>query len=330
VPGLAEAGYLTSENVFELERAPGSLVIIGGGPIGVELAQALNRLGVRVTLLQRGPRILPRDEPQLAGMLAAKLRAEGVDLRLEARPERVEAKDGRKLVHARTGDGEQTWAADQVLVAVGRRPNIEPLALERAGIESDRRGILVDTRLRTTAKWVYAAGDCAGRYLFTHAAAAEAVVALRNMFYPGSAKAPGLVPWATFTDPELAHAGLTSDEAARRIGADKVRVYEWDMSHSDRARADGSGEGRIVVVTDSRFRILGAHVLAPAAGEIISQFTLAIQQGLRITPALGNMVQVYPTYSTSVAQAAAEATYGQLQRPFLRAMRRLNAAFGGG
>jgi pyruvate/2-oxoglutarate dehydrogenase complex dihydrolipoamide dehydrogenase (E3) component len=184
--------------------------------------------------------------------------------------------------------------------------------------------------LRTTADWVYAAGDCAGRFLFTHSAGAEAVIALRNMFFPGSASAPELVPWTTFTDPELAHVGITSAEAAEHMPADEFRVYHWELGHSDRARAEGAVEGKIIVVTDSKFKILGAHILAPSAGEMISQFTLAMSKGPRLTPDMGNLVQVYPTFSTSISQLAAEATYGQLQRPFLQTIRRLNARFFGG
>jgi pyruvate/2-oxoglutarate dehydrogenase complex dihydrolipoamide dehydrogenase (E3) component len=327
VEGLADIGYLTSDNVFELERAPESLIVVGGGPIGCELAQAMNRLGVRVTLLQRAGRILERDEPELADILLERLRHEGVDIVLNAELTRAARNGDGKVIHGRAGASEQAWTAEEILVAAGRTPNVEGLGLDAAGIATGPRGIVVDDKLRTSAKWVYAAGDCAGRYLFTHSAAAEAVTALRNMFFPGSAKAPSLIPWTTFTDPELAHVGRTFDEAANELGADRVRRFEWDMAHSDRARAEGATEGKVVVITDAKFRIVGAHVLSPAAGEMIGQFTLAMAKGLRLTPDFGNLVQVYPTYSTAVSQAAGEATYGQLEKPFLRALRRLNGLF---
>ena len=150
------------------------------------------------------------------------------------------------------------------------------------------------------------------------------MTALRNMFFPGSAAAPDTVPWTTFTDPELAHVGMTADEARKKLGRVDVRVFEWELGHSDRARAEGSTEGRIIAVTDSKFKVVGAHILAPAAGEMISQFTLAVNRGLRLTPDFGNLVQVYPTFSTSISQLAAEATYGQLQKPFLQTLRRIN------
>jgi len=327
VDGLSDVGYLTSENVFELERAPRSLIVIGGGPIGIELSQAMTRLGVKTTVLQRAGRILERDEAALAEILLGKLREEGVDVQLDAAVTSA-GRDGQdRVIRGRSGDKDVSWRAEEVLAAAGRKPNIESLELERIGVKTGPRGIAVDEKLRTSAGWVYAAGDCAGRFLFTHSASAEAVTALRNMFFPGSASPPAIVPWTTFTDPELAHVGMTAEEAGKKLGGDKICVYEWDLSHSDRARAEGATEGRVIAVTDAKFKLLGAHVLAPAAGEMISQFTLALNRGLRLTPDFGNLVQVYPTFSTSVSQLAAEATYGQLQKPFLQTLRKINSLF---
>ena len=299
--------------------------MIGGGPIGIEMAQAMNRLGVKTTVLQRGSRILERDEPALAEVLLEKLQGEGVVVELKAELVSAGKENGEKFIRGHVGGRDVTWRAEEVLVAAGRKPNIEALHLDRVGVMTGSRSIIVDEKLRTSVDWVYAAGDCAGRFLFTHSAAAEAVLALRNMFFPGSAKAPVIVPWTTFTDPELAHVGMTATEAREKLGADAFRVYEWELSHSDRARAEGALEGRIIAVTDAKFKLIGAHILAPAAGEMIAQFTLALNQGLRLTPDFGNLVQVYPTFSTSVSQLAAEATYGQLQRPFLRTLRRINS-----
>jgi pyruvate/2-oxoglutarate dehydrogenase complex dihydrolipoamide dehydrogenase (E3) component len=325
VEGLAEIGYLTSETVFELERAPRSLIVLGGGPIGIEMAQAMNRLGVKTTVLQRASRILQRDEPILADSLVSLLRQEGVHVEMNAETVRGGKEDGQKFIRGNVQGREVTWRADEVLVAAGRNPNIEALQLDRAGVMTGARGIIVNDSLRTSASWVYAAGDCAGRFLFTHSAAAEAVLALRNMFFPGSAKAPLTVPWTTFTDPELAHVGMTAEEARAKLGDRDVRVYDWEFGHSDRARAEGSTEGRIIAITDPKFKLLGAHILAPAAGEMIGLFTLAMSKGLRLTPDFANLVQVYPTFSTSISQIAAEATYGQLQKPFLKMLRRVNS-----
>jgi pyruvate/2-oxoglutarate dehydrogenase complex dihydrolipoamide dehydrogenase (E3) component len=324
IEGLTDAGYLTSENLFELRFAPRSLLVVGGGPIGIEMAQAMCRLGIETTVLQNKQRILPRDEPELSDVLMRKLQEDGVTIELGAEADRVQLGPNGKVIDGKIGDQPRDWTAEEILVAAGRRPNIESLRLDEARIKYGPHGIEVDRRLRTSVRWVYAAGDCAGRYLFTHSAGFEAVTAIRNMFFPGSATPPKIVPWTTFTEPELAHVGMTSGEAAEKLGRQNTRVFRWKLSHSDRARADGETAGGLVVVTDSRFRLLGAHILAPAAGEMIAQFTLGIRRGMRLTPDFGNLVQVYPTYSTSVSQLAGEATYGQLMRPFLRALKRIN------
>ncbi len=324
VPGLDPDTCLTSENLFELDRAPASLAIIGAGAIGVEMAQAMIRLGVETTLLEFFSRILVREEPALAALLAGRLTEEGVSVHVDVAVDRAETSGGLTTLYA----GDASWQAERVLVATGRRPNIDDLALDTVGVKTNSRGVVVNDRLRTSVPWVYAAGDCAGRYLFTHSAAAEAGVALRNMFYAGSAAAYAPIPWATFTDPELAHVGLTQAEARDQLGVDKVRVHEWDLSHSDRSRTDGNELGRIIAVTDSKDRIVGAHVLAPHAGDLISQFTIAVKKKMRLTPDFTHFIQVYPTYSTSVQQLAAEVIYAKLDQPFYRLARRLGSLLG--
>src|SRR5215210_59912 len=279
VEGLADAGYLTSESVWGIERAPASLLVLGGGPVAVELAQAFRRLGTTVTLLQRGERILPRDEPELVDRLAGRLRAEGVDLRLGAEAARVTREAGLKVVHGTHEGAPARWAAEELLVATGRRPNAEGLGLEALGIEVTERGVRVDDRSRTSVHSIYAVGDLAGRHRFTHSAASEGVKAVRDMFFPGRGRFDSLVPWATFTDPELAHAGLTVAEARERHG-DDVEVWRMELAHSDRARADGTEDGLIVVVCAKK-RIVGAHILAAAAGELIQELALAIERGIK-------------------------------------------------
>ena len=309
IDGLAEAGFLTSEDVWESERAPASLIVIGGGPISIELAQAFTRLGTRTTVLQQGDRILPRDEPELVERLVGRLRAEGVELHFDVETARVSVEDGRRVVH---GAGGERWEAEQILVGAGRQPNVEELGLEDLGIEVTRRGVTVDERSRTSVGSVYAVGDLAGRYLFTHAAASDGVKAVRDMFFPGKGKVDALVPWCTFTEPELAHAGLTIAEATERHGADDVQVWRMDFDHSDRARTDGTDDGLIIVVTAKK-KIVGAHVLGHAAGELIQELALAIQQELRFDE-LASLIHVYPTLSTSIAQLAAEAAFERAQR----------------
>lgn len=311
VEGLKEAGFLTSENVFELERAPRSIVMIGGGPIAIEMAQGFNRLGVRTTVLQKGPGILPRDEPALVGILTGKLREEGVDLRLDVTTDRVAMSDGMKTVHGSENGEPSRWTAEDLLVAVGRRPNVEGLGLAEVGVKVGRRGVEVDERMRTAVPSIYAAGDVAGRFLFTHSAGYEAVRAIRDAFYPGKGRVTDFVPWCTFTDPELAHAGMTTAQAEERFG-DDVEVYHLELGHSDRARADNASEGAIVVVT-AKGRVVGAHILAPSAGEMIHELALAITQGMRLAE-VASLIHVYPTLSTSVGQLAGEAAFEGAKR----------------
>jgi pyruvate/2-oxoglutarate dehydrogenase complex dihydrolipoamide dehydrogenase (E3) component len=310
--GLREAGFLTSESVFELDDPPRSVVVVGGGPIAVELAQGLNRLGVGVTVLQRGARLLPRDEPELTEIVTDRLRTEGVEVRVGVTTTHVESDGGRKAVVGTVEGTGERWEADELLVATGRTPALHGLGLEELGIEIGPRGVVVDERLRTNVKSVYAAGDVAGRWLFTHAACREAAAAVRDMFFPGKAKEIGLVPWCTFTDPELAHAGLTIAEAVERHGEREVEVFRIDLSHSDRARADGTDEGRIVLVAGGG-KLVGAHILAPAAGELVHELVLAMREGLKVRE-LGTMTHVYPTIATSVNVAAAEAVYRHARR----------------
>jgi len=309
IDGLAEAGPLTSETIFTLNESPRSVVMIGGGPIGVELAQALARLGVRVTILQRGPRVLPREEPALAERLAAALSRERVQIVTDVAVDRVTvAADGTKTVHA----GEQSWTATEVFVGTGRTPNVDGLGLEECGVKLGAQGVVVDGGLRTSVKSIYAAGDVAGRHHFTHAAGYEAARAVRNMFLPGTSRGAYLVPWCTFTDPELAHAGLTEAQARAEHGDDAVRVWRQDLSHNDRARADSADDGELRIVT-AKGRVVGAHVLAAGAGELIGELALAIDRKLKITE-LASLVHVYPTIALAIQQVAGEAAYASAEK----------------
>lgn len=308
IEGLEEAGYLTSETLFALERPPASLVVLGGGPIGVEMAQACRRLRIDVTVLQRGSSLLPRDQPRLVEILTRRLVAEGVRVQLDAQATRAGAHGAGKFLESATG----TVAADEILVAAGRRPNVQALGLEQLGIAVGEKGIEVDSRLRTRVRSVYAAGDVAGRYLFTHSAGHEAAQAVRNMFFPWHEKAVSLVPWCTFTDPELAHVGMTSGEARERYKPSEVELHELSLERSDRARTDAEEDGALVLVT-RRGRLVGGHALAPAAGELIHELALAIRQRTRLRD-LSGLVHVYPTLSTSVVMLAAEAAYERARR----------------
>jgi len=312
IEGLEEAGYLTSENIFELELAPKCVVAIGGGPIAIEMAQGLRRLGLGVTVLQRGDGILTKDEPELVTLLTEVLRGEGVDLQLGVAVDRVTVEDGQKVVHGHQGGQEVRFAAEELLVGVGRTPNVEDLGLDAAGVTVGRRGIEVDERMRTNVDSIYAGGDVAGRFLFTHSAGHETVRAVRDMFFPGKGTVSELVPWCTFTDPELAHAGLTEAEA-RKVHGDKVRVRRLDLSHSDRARSDGDDVGRFMVVCGPRDRLLGAHILGPHAGDMIHELAYIVSRKGRLSE-LSKLIHVYPTLSTSIGQLAAESSFDTAKR----------------
>jgi pyruvate/2-oxoglutarate dehydrogenase complex dihydrolipoamide dehydrogenase (E3) component len=315
IPGLADVGVLTDETLFAVERPPSSAIVIGGGPMGVELAQAFVRLGIATILVHDGPRLLPSDEQGLVSVLTGVLRAEGVDVLLDAEP--VSARrsaDGDALLTVRTADGEVELRAEAIVAAAGRRPNVDGLGLEAIGIDvrtGPGGGVVVDERARTAFRTVAAVGDVTDGDRFAHAAGHAAVRAVRDMFFPGRAPVTDLVPWCTFTDPELAHAGLTTDEAEARFGED-VDVWRVDLTHNDRARADDTTEGAIVVVT-AKERVVGAHVLAPAAGELIHELALAIQQGLKLNE-ISSLVHVYPTMATSVGMLAGESAHEKAQR----------------
>ncbi len=311
IEGLAEAGFLTNENVFTLARPPASITMIGGGPIAIELAQAMHRLGVRVTVLEKMPAILPREQPELVTVLARLLADEGLDICTGVDIERVVVEDDHKVVEGRQGGVARRWEAEELFVAVGRTPNTDGLGLERVGLATTPKGVVVDERMRTSVPSIYAAGDLAGRFLFTHSAGHEAVRAVRDMFFPGRGTVSSLVPWCTFTEPELAHVGLTAEEARRDHGAG-VEVHRLDLAHSDRARADGHAEGSIIIVTAGR-TVVGAHILAPSAGEVVHELALAIHRGMKLSE-LASLIHVYPTLATSVGQLAADAAFTGARR----------------
>jgi pyruvate/2-oxoglutarate dehydrogenase complex dihydrolipoamide dehydrogenase (E3) component len=314
IPGLTDANLLTSENLFTLSDPPSSIAILGGGPMGVEMAQALQRLGVDVTLFQRADSLLPRDEPTLTEQLAKILTAEGVTIHCTADVRRVDnLADGRSDVHALVGhDGEAVMVrVAAVLSATGRKPHIDALGLEDIGVAVTGEGIEVDERGRTSVRTVYAAGDVTGRRLFTNAAGYEAVQAVRDMFFPGRAGAHRVMPWCTFTDPELAHVGLTVAEAEEQHGGD-TDVWRIDLDRNDRARTDAAGNGGLVAVT-AKGRLVGAHVLAPSAGEMIHELAFAVARELRIDE-LAELPHVYPTMSSSIGRIATEAAYERARR----------------
>lgn len=300
-PGLSSIGHLTNRNLFDLETPPTRLAIIGGGLIGIEMAQAFQRLGSRVTVLSDRDRILPEEDAELAAQLTAFLTAEGVKFVMGVRVERIEVRGVRRLLY--THEGEQGCVdCDEVLVAVGRRVNVERLGLEEAGLSLDLRGIQVSSTLRAQGNWLYAAGDITGQHPFAHIATYEARLAVQNAFRLVPARAAyRWLPRTLFTDPALAHLGPTEEELqARRVPYTVARV---EYAHNDRARTDLCSKGLVKLLAAPNGRLLAAHILGPRADELMNEVALAARTGLRL-PELAAIPHLYPTVGDALPAAA--------------------------
>lgn len=319
IPGLDAVPYLTNETIFDLKQRPEHLLVIGGGPIGLEMAQAFRRLGSKVTVLEAAS-ALGRDEPELADVVLQTLAAEGIELLQRVTIERFEPIDGGAA--AVLADGGRRIVASHVLVAAGRRPTVAGLGLEQAGIAVGPRGITVDDRLRTSNPRVWAIGDCNGLYPFTHMAGYQAGLFVRG----GLLRLPArldrtAVPWVTFTDPELAQVGLSEQEARKHYG-DAVSTEIWKLHDNDRAQAERRTEGMIKIVLGRRNRILGAAIVAPQAGELIQPWCLAISRRLPLT-AMAGVVLPYPTLGEISKRVAGNRFSRLLFGPTLRRIVRL-------
>ncbi len=303
IPGLEAADYLTNESVFSLTERPARLAVIGAGPIGCELAQAFARLGSQVTVIEQAPHLLPREDPDAAELLARAFVEEGVALHLDTRVTRVSARTGARLLHLSGPSGDRTVETDQILVATGRRPNIEDLGLRAAGIRFDHGGIEVNARLQTTNSRVYVAGDVGIAHKFTHAAEATARLVIENALFFGNRNAGSLnIPWCTYTSPEIARVGLSETEAEERKL--KASVFKVDMAAVDRAVLDGRTEGFVkILVRKGSDQILGAAVVAADAGDMISEITLSMDAGLGLKN-LSELIHPYPTHAEAIRKAA--------------------------
>jgi len=294
INGIEDTPYLTNEQVFDLREPVDSLIVIGGGPIGIEMAQAFGRLGSKVYVIQRDTQILPREDPDMAEVVAKQLQQEGVELLTEHNPIKIEGSKGdiRLTLHDSNGN-ERTINASHLLVAAGRRPNIEGLGLENAGVELEKGHIITDARLRTSNKHIFAAGDVVGGPQFTHMAEHHAGVVLRNAIFRLPAKVEKkVIPWATFSDPELAKVGLSETEA-RQQGI-RHKVYSFPFQDMDRAKTDGYTEGFAKIITNPKGKLLGAAIVGPHAGELIHEYVLAIAKGMSAAD-LSNVIHIYPT-----------------------------------
>ena len=321
IPGLQDVPFITYEQVFENDALPKSLTIVGGGPIGMEMAQAYQRLGAQVTVVSDN--VLPKEDPDVQQLIKNVLEREGV--RFVSERAKSASKDGDAIIIA---TDQQEARGDMLMIAVGRKPNTEGLDLHKAGVKYSQRGVSVDDRLRTNVKRIYAAGDVTGSYQFTHYAGWQAFRAVRNALLPGSSFGiSNLVPWVTFTDPEVAHIGAT-EEQARAENGNRICVYHRELRQIDRAICENDRSGFLKIITKPDGAILGAAIVAARAGDAIAEIVVAMKQRMKIDDLAGT-IHPYPTYSTAVQQIAADiavehqlsGTSGKLVRWLSKAVR---------
>jgi pyruvate/2-oxoglutarate dehydrogenase complex dihydrolipoamide dehydrogenase (E3) component len=304
IPGLAEAGYLTNESIFDLTALPRRLLVIGGGPLGCELAQSFRRLGSQVIIAQDDPMFLPGEERDAAQILSDALARDGVEIHLNTAAVAVRREGANKIVDLVSDDNKISVSVDEIVTGIGRAPNVEGMNLEAAGVHYDTdSGILVSDYLQTTNRRIYAAGDVCLTHKFTHTADASARIVVRNALFLGRRRFSALtIPWCTYTDPEIAHVGLYVREAREK--AIPVKTFTILMHDVDRAIADGEDEGFVKIhVRDGTDRILGATIVAKHAGEMINGLSLAITSGIGLR-ALARVIHAYPTQAEAIKMAA--------------------------
>ena len=308
IPGLDGTGYLTNETVFSLTTRPRRLAVIGGGSIGCELAQAFARLGSQVTLVEQVEHILPREDADAAAVVQEQMRRDGVVFAFGARVSSVERKGDEKVIHYASGDLSHELVIDEILVGVGRAPNVEGLGLEEAGVAFDKSGVTVDASLRTSNHRIYAAGDICFPFKFTHTADAMAQIVIQNALFPhpfglGTARTSSLIiPWCTYTEPEIAHVGMY--EADARAKGLEVETFTQPFDEVDRAVLDGETDGFARVhVKKGTDDILGATIVAGHAGSLISEITVAMKAGVGLG-VIGGTIHPYPTQSEAVRKVA--------------------------
>jgi pyruvate/2-oxoglutarate dehydrogenase complex dihydrolipoamide dehydrogenase (E3) component len=305
IPGLDSVPYYTNETVFdEMAKKPESILILGGGPIGCEFAQVMRRLGVAVKLVELLPRLLPRDDAEASALVRRRFEEEGIEVHAGTKATRFGRRNGRIVATVENGGAESELEAEAVLVATGRTPNVASLGLDAAGVEFDKRGVRVDETLTTSQPHIFACGDVAGPYQFTHAADYQARIVIRNVLLPWfKAKADYTwMPWVTYTDPEVAHVGLSAEDAKSKGVPHDVFRFDWD--DLDRAITDGETTGFVkVVAARGKDRILGATVVGVHAGDVLHELVVAAKHGIGLSK-LSGTVHAYPTFSSSVQRVA--------------------------
>jgi len=326
IPGIETVDYLTNENLFEQTRNPGHFIVIGGGPIGMEMAQAHRRLGAKVTVIE-GFKALGKDDPELAAIVLENIRNEGVDIREGTKVTSIEKLSGDKIrVHVETADGSDMIDGNTLLVATGRAASVDGLDLDKAGIDFTRRGINVDKKMRTSNKKVYAIGDVAGGLQFTHVAGYQAGLVIRAILFRLNAKEnTHIIPWCTYTDPELAHVGHT-EETAREAFKD-ITILRWPYSENDRAQAEKKTAGLIKIITRKNGTIEGVSIAGAMAGEMMNIWAMAISQQLKVKD-IAAYVSPYPTMSEIGKRAATTFYAPTTKKPFVRGVVKFLRSFG--
>ena len=320
IEGLEETGFITNEDVFHVQDLPEKLIVLGGGAIGCEMGQSFSRFGSEVTLIEMGDRIMAVEDKEVSAFMKETFEKEGMDVLTKTKAVKFHKNEvGKKVVTVEEADGKKREIeGDEILVAVGRRPNTNGLELEKAEVELERGRITVDDYLRTTNKSIYAAGDVNGKFQFTHMADYEAQIVLKNcfLFFPLMTKTDyNVVPWTTFTEPEVARVGTIEKEAREKYG-DKVKVYKVPFSHNDRALAEGEPAGFAKLVLNGN-KILGVTIVGIHAGELLSEFSVAMKHGLSIAQ-LNEAIHVYPTLAKITQALGTESTIEGLKKPWVQ------------
>lgn len=306
IPGLEDVGYLTNHDAFDQYELPNRIVILGGGPIGLEFSQIYSRLGAKVTVLEMAPRIMAKEDEDVSQLMTELLKAEGIEIHTGTKVVGFESEGSAKVAVAEDG---RRFECDQVLVATGRKPNTADLGLDTVGVELDKASVRVDGKLSTTGRGIWAAGDVTGGLQFTHVAEYMASTALRNSLLPIKTKADySNVPWVTFTDPEVAHVGLSQSDAESK-GA---TTYRYEFDDLDRSIADGATKGLVKISADSRGKVVGATIVGSAAGDLIFPLVMAQTHGIPLSKVAGTIFP-YPTRVEGVKRAANEYQRARLE-----------------
>lgn len=326
IPGLADVPFLTNETIFDLDTRPDHLIVIGGGPIGCELAQAHRRLGAAVTVIEALPAILAKDDPELVEFVRRRMRRDGVALLEGAKALRVEGRAGDIAVIVDHGGNERRVAGSHLLVAAGRRPNVKDLNLEAAGVAYSLEGIEVDAHLRTSNRRIYAIGDVASPYQFTHVAGYHAGIIVRHALFRLPAKVDyRAVPRVTYTAPELANVGMTEAEAQQ--SGETLRILRWPFHENDRAQAERDTDGLVKIIATKRGHVLGAGIVGPHAGELVQLWSVVIAKRLRLGD-VASLILPYPTLSEINKRVAGSFFTQRLFSPLTRKVVRFLARFG--